>query len=269
VDDTEISAQLSSAEANYQLALGNLQRAERLRERQVMTEAEYQRDRAALTAAEAQRDQLRARLGYATVRAPITGVVTEKNVEAGDVVGVQTRLFTIADVSTMVVRVRVSELDVVHLAAGNAVDVLLDAFPGRVLEGRIRRVFPTADPQTRLVPVEVAITGSDARVVRSGFLARATFALGARENVLLVPAAAIVKDASGGEAVYVVQDDRAERRLVRTGMTSEGRVEVREGVRAGELVVVAGANNLRNGAIVRVVSGSAAEPRRLEGGDRP
>lgn len=271
VDDREISAQMGSAEASYQLALGNFQRAERLRERQVITEAEYERDRAALAAAEAQRDQLRTRMGYATVRAPITGVVTEKNVEGGDVVGVQTRLFTIADVSTMVVRVRISELDVVHLRAGQTVDVVLDAFPGRVLIGRIRRVFPTADPQTRLVPVEVAITGSDARVVRTGFLARATFALGAREAVLLVPASAIVKDASGADAVFVVRQDQAERRIVRTGITSEGRVEIVEGVREGELVVVSGTNQLRGmNQTVRVVNGSTpAEPRRLEGGERP
>jgi RND family efflux transporter MFP subunit len=272
VDDREIAAQLASAEASYQLAEANFQRAERLRERQVITAPEYERDRAALAAAQAQREQLRARLGYATVRAPLTGVVTEKNVEAGDVVGVQTRLFTIADISTMVVRVRVSELDVVELSAGDPAQVILDAFPGRLLTGRIRRVFPMADPVSRLVPVEVAITGPDARVARPGFLARVTFGLGAKENVRLVPASAIVKDASGSEAVYVIESDRAERRIVRTGLTSEGRVEILDGVDAGEMIVVTGTNNLRDGTAVRVVNANpelAPRERPLEGGSRP
>ncbi len=271
LDDREISAQLTSAEASYELARAAFQRAERLRERQVMTAPEYERDRAALAAAEAQRDQLRTRLGYATVRASLTGIVTEKNVEAGDVVGVQTRLFTIADVSTMVVRVRVSELDVVQLSPGDAAEVFLDAFAGRQLAGRIRRVFPSADPASRLVPVEVAITGTDARVARPGFLARVTFALGAKENVRLVPASAIVKDASGSEALYVISNDRAARRLVRTGLISEGRVEIVEGVNAGEVVVVTGTNQLRDGATVRVVNGATttARERRLEGGNSP
>jgi RND family efflux transporter MFP subunit len=268
LDDREISAQLASAEAAYQLAEANFQRAERLRERQVITAPEYERDRAALAAASAQREQLRTRVGYATVNAPLTGMVTEKNVEAGDVVGVQTRLFTIADLSTMVVRVRVSELDVVQLSQNDRADVVLDAVPGRLLAGRIRRVFPSADPASRLVPVEVAITGQDARVVRPGFLARVTFALGAKENVLLVPASAIVKDASGAEALYVIADNRAQRRIIRTGLISEGRVEILEGAQAGDIIVVTGTNNLRDGSSVRVVSGPAARPQgRLEGGN--
>ena len=268
LDDREIAAQLTSAEAAYELAQANFQRAERLRERQVITEAEYERDRAALAAAAAQRDQLRARRGYATVRAPITGIVTEKNVEAGDVVGQQTtRLFTLADISIMVVRVHISEMDVVAVSPGDNVQVALDAFPGRPLTGRVRRVFPSADPTSRLVPVEVAITGPDARIARPGFLARATFALGEKVNVRLVPASAIVKDASGSEALYVVENERAARRLVRTGVISQGRVEIMDGVDAGELVVVTGANQLRDGMAVRIVNGVAPEPARpLEGG---
>ena len=270
VDDREISAQLASAEAAYEMADATFQRAERLRERQVITAAEYERDRAALAAADAQRDQLRARLGYATVRAPIAGVVTEKNVEAGDIVGVQTRLLTIADVSTLVVRVRVSELDVVALRVGDRTDVILDAFPGEVLPGRIRRIFPAADPTSRLVPVEVALDGADAAIARQGFLARITFALGVHENVRLVPASAIVTDASGSRALYVIEEGRAERRLVRTGLTSEGRVEILDGVDQGEIVVITGTNNLRDGAEVRVVSAAGGEGSgSMDGGGRP
>lgn len=267
VDDREIAAQLASADAAYEVAEAAFQRAERLRERQVITEAEYERDRAAFAVAEAQREQLRARLGYATVRAPISGVVLEKNVEAGDVVGVQTRLFTIADLSTLVVRVQVSELDVVEIREGDAVAVELDAFAGAPLTGRVRRIFPAANPTTRLLPVEVALTGADARRARPGFLARITFALDAKENVILVPASAIVRDATS-EGVFVVQDDRARRRVVRTGLVSEGRVEITQGLAAGEVVVVTGTNNLRDGATVRVV-GAGAAPAERQGGVTP
>lgn len=257
LDDREIRAQLASAEASHQVAEAAFQRAERLRERQVITEAEYERDRAALASAQAQLDQLRTRAGYATIRSPIAGVVTEKNVEAGDIVGIQTPLFTIADVSTMVVRVRVSELDVVSLRAGDRVDVALDAFPDQVLNGRIRRVFPAADPTSRLVPVEVALTGADAAMARPGFLARINFSLGTKDHVRLVPASAVVTDASGSRALYVVNDGRASRRLIRTGIVSEGRVEIVDGVDVGEMIVVQGTNNLRDGAAVRIVNAAA------------
>src|SRR5690606_17552749 len=138
-----------------------------------------------------------------------SGVVVAKNVEEGDVVSAQQRLFTIGDVSTRVVRVPVSELDVVALSPGQPARVALDAYPGRELTGRIRRVFPAADPTSRLVPVEVALEGEASGVARPGFLARVTFALGAKDGVLLVPASAVTS-ATGATAVFVVEDGRAQ-----------------------------------------------------------
>lgn len=257
IDAREIAAQVRSAQASYGVAQAALERAEQLRQRQVITAAEYERDQAARDAARAQLDGLRARQGYSTVRAPSSGVITVKSVESGDVVGAQTKLFEIADVSTMVVPVRVSELDVVKLSPGDRARVELDALPGRTLDGRIRRIFPSADPATRLVPVEVALQGEGARAARPGFLARVSLALGQNQGVKLVPQSAIVQSA-GETSVFVVKDGKAERRPVETGLTSRGQVEVLSGLEAGETVVTTGNNNVRDGAEVRVVAGPGA-----------
>lgn len=259
MDDRELAAQVASAEASFNVARTTFERSEQLRDRQVITLAEYERDRAAFEATRAQLEQLRTRRGYATIRAPVSGVVTEKHVETGDAVGVQTPLFTIADLSTVVVRVQVSELDVVQLRPGDPAEVMLDAFPGQTLSGRIRRVFPSADPSTRLVPVEVALEGEGARIARPGFLARVTFALSPREGARLVPASALV-GGTGAEAVFVVQEGRAQRRPVQTGLTSAGRVEILNGLEPGDRVVVTGGNALRDGAQVREVNRSGALP---------
>lgn len=261
LDDSELRAQLTAAEANLEVAEAALARSESLRELEIITLSEYERDRTALAAARAQHDQIRTRVGFATVRAPLAGVITDKLVEAGDVVAPQTRLFELADVSTLVVRVGVSELDVVDLAVGDTVGVALDAYPGGSLTGVIRRVFPTADPATRLVPVEVALQGTRSAEARPGFLARVTFGLGTRGGVLLVPASAIVGGGEAGpEAVFVVEESTASRRAVSTGMTSRGRVEILQGLEAEELVVTVGNNALRDGAEVRVVSSETPAP---------
>lgn len=262
LDSREVQAQLASAEASLELARRTAQRSEQLREQQIVTAAEYDRDQAALTAALATRDQLKARLGYATIRAPIAGVVTEKLVETGDVVGTQTPLFTIADRSTLVVRVQISELDVTALNTGDPVEVLVDAHPDRTFRGRIRRVFPSANPESRLVPVEVALTGGDARILTIGFLARTRFQLAPRENVLMIPATALIETV-GQPAVYLLRGTTVTRRTVERGEAYQGRVEVLAGIDVGDSVVVAGQNNLRDGATVRVVrspAGDAAQP---------
>lgn len=257
MDSREIAAQLASAEATFEVARAAYERAEQLRERRVITLPEYERERTAYAAARAQVDQLRTRLGYATVTAPIDGVITEKRVESGDVVGGQARLFTLADVSELVTRVGVSELDVVELDQGDRVSITLDAFPNQELRGRIRRIFPSGDPTTRLVPVEVVFDGESARLARPGFLARVTFNLVTSENVLLLPVGAVL-GGQGAQAVFVVEDGTAIRRTVTTGLTSQGRIEIVSGLTDGENVVVIGNNNLRDGMTVRVAGDQSA-----------
>jgi membrane fusion protein, multidrug efflux system len=192
------------------------------------------------------------------VRAPIDGVVLERTVRRGDLASPQLRLFTIGDVSTLVVRVPVSELDVTALRTADRVDVTVDALPGRTFSGTIRRVFPAADSVTRLVPVEVALTDpalttGARRQVRPGFLARVAFRLAPRTGVLLVPGTAVLENPRGA-VVYVVRDGRASLRTVERGATDDGRVEIRSGLAAGDTVVTAGNTLLRDGAAVRVTA---------------
>lgn len=258
IDSRELQAQMRSAEATLEVARRAAERSEQLRAQQIITVAEYEAEQAAYAAALATHDQLRTRLNYATVRTPISGVVLEKLVEAGHVVGTQSRLFTVGDIDPLVVRVPVSELDVTALAAGDTVQVTVDALPGADLVGRVRRIFPAADSTTRLVPVEVALAGSSSRQVRPGFLARVTFALSPRTGVLTVPAGAVLEAASGS-AVFVVDDGRALRKRVQRGDTYDGRVEITAGLSPGDTVVVAGNAELRDGAAVRL-SQSAPPP---------
>ena len=259
VDDREIAAQLAAAEAAFEVAEAAFERAEQLRERRVITLPEYERDRTAYTAARAQVEQLRTRVGYSTINAPATGVITEKHVETGDVVGNQARLFTIADISQLVVLAGVSELDVVDLQQGDIVAITLDALRNRQLSGRIRRIFPVGNPTTRLVPVEIVLDAPSARLARPGFLARITFDLATSNNVLLIPASAVL-GGEGAEAVFVVENNTAVRRTVSTGLTSQGRIEVLSGLSEGDNVVVLGHNTLRDGMTVRAVGGAAEVP---------
>lgn len=260
LDDTLLRAELSAAESSHGVADAAYGRAESLLEHEMITQSEFEQERSRLAAAEARLAQIRTQLGFTEIRSPSSGVVTERDVEVGSVVSPQTRLFAVDDVSTLVVRVRASEMDVVHLSPGDPVEVVLDALPGRPVEGRIRRVFPSADPATRLVPVEVALSGEAARLARPGFLARVTLALETREDVVHVPAAAILSR-GGEEVVFVVEDGRARRRLVRSGLTFRGQVEITSGLAAGEEVITAGHAELRDGTAVRVTTRTGPEER--------
>jgi RND family efflux transporter MFP subunit len=250
LDDRELQAQLRSAEASFTVAEAAYRRAEQLLARQVITQPEYEADQTAFAAAQAQLDQLRTRVGFTEVRAPISGLVTSKLVQSGDVVGNQARLLDLAEVDTMVVRVSISELDVVEISQGDLVNVRLDAFGEEVFTAHVRRIFPSADPTTRLVPVEVSLDISDPRRTRPGFLARVAFELAPREDAVIIPASAIVSR-GGGEGVYLVADSTVVLRSITPGLSEGGKVEILGGLLAGDRVVTAGANLLRDGGLVR------------------
>lgn len=259
LDTREIDAQLRSSDAALALARGNFQRSEALLREGVITAAEFERERAAFASAESNNEQLRTRLGFAHITAPITGVIATKTVEAGDVIGGQRQLFTIADVATLVTRLAVSELEVVALKEGAHVDVTVDAMPGETIRGRIRRIFPAADAATRLVPVEVAIAGNALPGLKPGFTVRARLALDESRTGITVPTRALQGGASS-RYLFVVQGDKAQRRNVRAGDDIEGVSEIFGGVEEGDTVVVAGSAMLRDGATVRVVEPLRPEP---------
>jgi RND family efflux transporter MFP subunit len=252
LDARETSAQLERAEAVLANAESAFQRAQQLQANGLTTQADLDAARSAYSIAKADVELWRTRLAFSRITAPVSGVVTAKMVEQGSAVSTNQAMFQIADDSLLVVRVRVSELDVVQLKPGNPATVRLDAYPDARISGRIRRVFPSADAASRLVPVEVAL-GRTARDVelRPGFLARVEFALDRREDVMAVPASAIGV-ADDGTFVFTVDADTLIRKPVQTGVTAAGWIEITRGLDPGELVVTSGHVNLRPGITVRV-----------------
>jgi membrane fusion protein, multidrug efflux system len=263
IDARELEAQSRSADASLKFAQSTVERSEQLFKQQILTAAELERDRASYESAKATSEQLKTRLGYARVVAPISGIITDKRVEAGDVVSNSTRLFTVADVSTLVTRVQVSELEVNTLRAGDVVPLTVDALGGQKVAGHIRRIFPSADSATRLVPVEVALSGRQLDGLRPGYTVRATFALDKRDDALLIPSRA-VSGPAGARAVYIVRGGQIERKAVRVGSDMAGLSEILEGVAEGDSVIVSGTSTLREGAKARIVEplGDNAPPSR-------
>lgn len=260
IDARELAAQVRAAEAQLTFARSTAERSAELFKQQIITAAENERDQAALASADASLAQLKTRLGFAKIVAPINGVVTARFVQGGDIVSPNTRLFTVSDVSTLVVRMPVSELEVAQLRTGQAVALKVDALGGQSVAGRVRRIFPAADSVSRLVPVEIAVTGNATQQLRPGYTVRATLRLDTRPDALVLPTRAII-GAAGARSVFIVKGGLAERRAVRVGADIDGMVEVFSGLVFGDSVIVAGNSLVREGGQVRVVDPLAPEVR--------
>ncbi len=190
--------------------------------------------------------QARERVGDQRISAGMTGIVSQKNVSAGDVVAPGSPLFTIVDLGTLELEASVTSDAVSALQPGAAVDVEVRGYAGERFRGTLTRVAPTVDPATGQVRVYVSIANEGRRLV-GGLFAEGTVTTVARMG-LVVPIAAI-DETGGNPAVTRIRNGVTERVVVQLGVRNEaeGMVEVLSGLNEGDRVLVGPARTIAPG----------------------
>jgi RND family efflux transporter MFP subunit len=251
LDDSLIRAELARAEAEVRQAQLDLQRITDLVAKKAASRDELARARTALEVARAEASLQQTRLGYARILAPFTGVVTERLVEPGDVAPRHTHLLSLADPASLVIEVKASDLLLPHLRVGDPVQVRIDALGRRDHPGRVLRIHPLIDPVTRQGTVEVVLAPVPAGA-RAGQFARVTLTSAAVPR-LMVPFTALRRDREG-EYVFLMEDGKARRAEVRSGLRLGNRVELLSGVEPGQQLIFRGFLGLTDGKAVKPVT---------------
>lgn len=182
---------------------------------------------------------------------PISGVVTARNYDNGDMYG-GLPILTIEQINPVKLLVNISENFYKQVAKGMPVDIELDAYDGETFNGKVTIVYPTVDQATHTFPVEVLIDNSSQKV-RPGMFARATVNFG-NKNHVIVPDEALVKQIGAGDRyVYVYKDGKVSYNKVELGKHIGTNYEIISGVNPGDEVVIAGQSRLADGKEVEVV----------------
>jgi len=237
--------------AQQQIALSNLKRElERARElvkigggtQQAVDQLQAQYDATARA--------IRTMQENTVLTSPVSGVVTAKNYDAGDLpAGLP--ILTIEQQQPLKVIVNVNESEYPHVRKGMPVSVTFDTYGDEVFQGQVYLIHPTVDATSRTFQVEVTITNRQDKV-RTGMFARVAFNYGSTMSVV-VPDRAVQKQVgSGVRYVWVYQGGEVELREVELGQRLEDRYEVKGGLSAGSQVVIAGASRLHDGAKVQL-----------------
>lgn len=264
-DDEQRSA-VAKAEIELKESERDLDRAKELHEQKLVTEelfteAGYKVERTRLALADARRE-----LGYTQVRAPISGIVTERLVNLGDQVTVNQPLFRIVDFDSIVARIYVAEKDMVRLAVGQPARLRADALGGRVFAGSIDRISPVVDPATGTIKVTVATPRQEG--LRPGMYVEVELVTAVHEDALLVPKRALVYD---NDQVFVFRLKGDERRVERLRVTAllenTAFIEPEGGLEVGDELVVAGQSGLKDNGLVRLPGDP--EPEDDEGESEP
>lgn len=185
------------------------------------------------------------------VRSPISGVVTARNYESGDLFA-QQPILHIMQIDPLKVIVNISEQFFPQVKVGMPVDLYVDIFPGEIFAGRVSLIYPALDAATRTFKVEVTVPNGAGRL-RPGMYARTAFDMGGKTGVM-VPDVAVQKQVGSSERyVYVIVGDTvAERRSVEVGRQVGDRVDILRGVASGEQVAVTALSKLFDGARVEI-----------------
>lgn len=244
----EQTALLAEAEANVEDARLQWRRLADLLEQRSVPVSQVDEAKARLTAAQARYDSILARLADRLIRAPFSGLLGFRQVSAGTLVTPVTPITTLDDIATIKLDFTVPETLLASLRPGLVVAASAAAWPEREFRGEVRTIGSRVDPVTRAITAR-ALVANDELLLRPGMLLTVQIDTNPRQALTLIDAA-IIQD---GETsfVFVMKDERVQRREIRTGQRSNNLVEILEGLAAGELVVVEGQIKLRDGMPVR------------------
>jgi len=254
LDPTINEAEVQQARANLKLARSKYERAVDLAKSNFISGQARDEAENNLRVAEAALALVEARLAKTAIKAPFSGVIGLRSVSVGDYVKEGADIVNLESIDPLKVDFRVPEVYMRQIKAGQALEVTLDAYPGKTFEGRVFAVNPLLDAAGRAVVIRAQVKNADASL-RPGMFARVRLITSESADALVVPEEALVPQGTE-QFAYKVVDGRAVRVKVDVGQRREGTAAVLGGLSAGEVVVVAGHQRLRDGVPVAVKGGA-------------
>ncbi|MBW2095069.1 MAG: efflux RND transporter periplasmic adaptor subunit [Deltaproteobacteria bacterium] len=184
------------------------------------------------------------------VRAPISGYISARYMDAGAMSDTKKPIVRVSDESVIKIVTTVTEQDYPHIRKGMEAEIRVDAFPEKVFKGSVSIINPTLDPATRTGLIEIHVPNKNL-LLRSGMYSHIRLHLGNRRALVISKDGLNRLPGTGSYYCFVVRKDRAILKNIVVGLTQGDRAEVKEGLKAGEEVVIKGKNRLQDGTMVK------------------
>ena len=197
------------------------------------------------------RSQYQNLLENTILRSPVSGVITARNYDQGDMYG-GSPIYVVEQITPVKLYVGISEMDYTRVKKNDTVTLTADALPGKTFTGRIARIYPTIDAATHTFTAEVNVANGD-RLLRPGMYARVTVNFGSNHSIVVPDDCVVKQQGSGVRSVFVLQADNTVKEVVVTlGRHFGTEYEILSGISEGDNVVVKGQTSLKNGSKVNV-----------------
>lgn len=257
LDEKRADAAMNQAQANLANVKAEFQRKESLFKEELITKQQFDDistrvilAEADLARAKATLDATRERLARTKIYSPLHGMVMGKKVSAGYFVRISMPLFQLIKVDPLKLVFTIGEKEIAGLKTGQEVDFTVDSFPDKKFKGRVNLLYPNVEERTRTLQAE-AIVPNTGRFLKPGLFVRATIYTGPAHDAVVTPLTSLIYDNSA-ISLFVVEGNVAHARTVKTGNKYGEDIEIIQGLKENEQVVVVGQNNLAEGVKVNV-----------------
>ena len=256
IEPARMQLEVARAQASMRRLQANYERSKELFERKLVSADANDQLRFEYEAAKAAYELAKLELSYTTITAPIAGVIAERMAKPGNLIALNAPVYRIVDNSHLEAVLNVPEREMRTMKAGLPIRMVVDALAGEVFQGEVGRISPVVDAQTGTFRVVGVFRGQSQ--LKPGMFGRLSIVYDERDAALTVPRVALVEGA-GESAVFVVEDGKAVRRVLRLGYVNGEFAEVLEGLEAGESVITQGRVAVRDGAPVEVLNADEAK----------
>ena len=243
---------ISLMQSQVETARANLQSVEAL-ENAKSWKAEIVSAETLVIQAQASADLAKKMLSYATIIAPIAGIISKLNLDPGNIVTPAVSICEIVDMHSVKAVVYVIESDLPKVEVGREVSINVDSWD-EPFSGRISEISPVLDISSRSAKVEIVLSNPDLRL-KPGMFSKVTIPLQIRKGVIILSRSAIIRSVVSGEySVFIIDSGISKQRQIGLGLSKGDIVEIRSGLSSGEQVVTAGQHSLRDGDKVKIVN---------------
>jgi membrane fusion protein (multidrug efflux system) len=243
---------LNASKARLRKLQRDFQRNKDLRQKGLISEGDYEKIQYELEALQASYNLASLELDYTQIRAPISGVVSDRFIKLGNTLKVGEPLFGVTSLEPLVAYLYIPEREFRQIAAGQPVAIDIDALGSHRVFAQVTRVSPVVDPDTGTFKITIEISDPERRI-KPGMFGRMSVIYDERKNALQVPRSAIIEE-MGTTSVFVVVDNTASRRQVQTGFSNKGLMEITDGLTDDDRVITVGQVGLKPGAEVSVIN---------------
>jgi len=252
ISTKELQLKLKIAIADSNLAEINIKRDEKLASSNLISSSQLDQTRTRAESARLNKELARISLKKSLISSPLDGTVKTRHVKVGEFVRKGDKLVEILDLSRVIVKVNIPELEILEIKIGQKVEIGLYIMEEIIFSGEVKNIGLEADSNNRTFPVEIHVSNSE-RMLRPGMLARSTFTKSIDDEQIVIPRHTILEK-ERGRVVYVFDKGKVFQRDIQVGLSQKDQVQVIKGLKKGELIVVEGHNKLSDGEEVNVVN---------------